>query len=146
MFDIKITPASVRDDLVADCEDAAEWRLHRAAEGSENGRNLLAVGALEAAADRIAGLPGEDPRLRRLARAWKCLGGDEQLLVFTETRRVIKRHGYDGDGTVGGLLAELIQVAEVILFDQRQSARTAGSMQRRLSDLTRGAAAASTAS
>ena len=64
MFDVVITPAGVRDDLVACCEDAAEWRLSRAAEFGQSKRDLAAADALEAAAESIGELPDDDPSSR----------------------------------------------------------------------------------
>ncbi len=115
MFGVALTPAGVRDDLVAYCEDAAEWRLHRAAECSSNGRNLAAVDALEAAAESIAELPDDDPALTRLASVYDQLGDDQRALAFTEQRRVVKRHGWDGPATPGALLARVTRHAEAIL-------------------------------
>jgi hypothetical protein len=54
MFDGAITPTGVRDDLVACCENAADWWRHRAAEFSQGGRNLAAAQALEVAAERLS--------------------------------------------------------------------------------------------
>jgi hypothetical protein len=81
MFDVVITPAGVRDDLVACCEDAAEWRLHRAAELWQNRRDLAAVDALEAAAESIAELPDDDPQLGRPAWVHERLSDDQRVLA-----------------------------------------------------------------
>ena len=121
MFDVVITPAGVRDDLVACCEDAAEWRLYRAAEGWQNRRDLAAVDALEAAAESIAELPDDDPQLGRLAWVYERLSDDQRVLAFTEQRRGVKRHGYDGPVTPGALLAQVTRGAEAILGGQSQS-------------------------
>ena len=122
LFGVAITPAGVRDDLVACCEDAAEWRLQRAAEFSRNGRNLAAVDALETAAGSIAELPDDDPGLNRLAWVYDRLDDDQRVLAFTEQRRVVKRHGYDGAAAPGALLARLTQHAEAILDARLESA------------------------
>ena len=62
------TTAVIKTALVACCEDAAEWRLHRAAEFHPDAHKLAAVDALVSAAEDIARLPDNDPRLWRLAR------------------------------------------------------------------------------
>lgn len=119
--------ASVRDDLVAWCEDAAEWRLYKAAELVGDGRNLASVDALEAAAEGIAELPDRDPRLARLERAWSRLGDEERVLAVAEQRGVVKRHGYDGAVTVDELLDQLIRVCESIRgTDARKRGRARG--------------------
>lgn len=121
MFDVMVTPAGVRDDLVACCEDAAEWRLRRAAEFGRNRRDLAAVDALEAAAETIAELPDDDPQLGRLARVYERLSDDQRVLAFTEQRRGVKRHGYDGAVAPSALLAQITRGAEAILGGQSQS-------------------------
>jgi hypothetical protein len=118
VFGVAITPAGVRDDLVACCEGAAEWRLQKAAEFSGNGRNLAAVDALEAAAESIAALPDDDPGLTRLAWVYDRLGDDQRVLAFTEQRQVVKRHGYDGAAAPSELIAQVTQHAEAILDDR----------------------------
>ena len=123
MFDVVITPAGVREDLVACCEDAAEWRLHRASELWQNRRDLAAVDALEAAAESIAELPDDDPQLVRLAEVCERLSDDERVLAFTEQRRVVRSHGYDGAVAPSALLAQVTRGAEVILGDQSRSGR-----------------------
>lgn len=115
MFSVATTPAGVRDDLVACCEDAAEWRLQKAAECSSNRRNLAAVDALDAAAESIAALPDDDPALTRLAWVHDRLRDDRRVLAFTEQRRVVKRHGYDDPGAPSALLARVTLHAEAIL-------------------------------
>lgn len=124
MFDVVITPAGVREDLVACCEDAAEWRLHRASELWQNRRDLAAVDALEAAAESIAELPDDDPQLVRLAEVCERLSDDERVLAFTEQRRVVRSHGYDGAVAPSALLAQVTRGAEVILGDQSRSGRS----------------------
>jgi hypothetical protein len=121
MFDVVITPAGVRDDLVACCEDAAEWRLYRAAELWQNRRDLAAVDALEAAAESIAELPDDDPQLGRLAWVYERLTDDQRVLAFTEQRRVVRSHGYDGAVAPSALLAQVTRGAEAILGDQSRS-------------------------
>jgi hypothetical protein len=113
MFDVVITAAGVKDDLVACCEDAADWRLSKAAEFAR-ARNLAAVDALEAAAEAIAALPDDDPRLEHLASLWHRLGDDERLLAFTEQRRAIATHGYDAPTTPDALLARVTEIAEAV--------------------------------
>jgi hypothetical protein len=114
MLDRMITPASVRDDLVAWCEDAADWRLYKAAELAGDGRNLASVDALEAAAEVIAELADGDPRLARLARVCSRLGDEERGVAVAQQRGVVRRHGYDGLVTVDELLDQLIRVCEAI--------------------------------
>ena len=114
MFDRTIMTASVRDDLVAWCEDAADWRLYKAAELAGDGRNLASVDALEAAAEVIAELPDGDPRLARLARVCRRLGDEERGVAVAQQRGVVRRHGYDGLVTVDELLDQLIRVCEAI--------------------------------
>ena len=113
MFDVVITAVGVKDDLVACCEDAAEWRLSKAAEFARS-RNLAAVDALEAAAEAIAALADDDPRLEHLAAVWHRMGDDERLLAFTEQRRAIANHGYDGPTTPDALLARVTEIAEAV--------------------------------
>ena len=122
MFDVAITPAGVRDDLVTCCEDAAGWRLHKAAEFSSNGRNLAAVDALDAAAESIAALPDDDPALTRLAWVYHRLGDDQRVLAFTEQRQVVRRHGYDGPAAPRALLARITRHAEAILDNRLEPA------------------------
>ena len=121
MFDVVITPAGVRDDLVACCEDAAEWRLSRAAEFGQNKRDLAAADALEAAAESIAELPDDDPQLARLARICERLSDEQRVLAFTEQRRCVRRHGYDCPVAPGALLAQVTRGAQAILAGQPQS-------------------------
>jgi hypothetical protein len=120
MADVGITPAGVRNDLVACCRAAAEWRLHRAAAFPRNGRDLVAADVLEATADSLAGLPVDDPRLRRLASAWTRLGEDGRQLAYTAKRRLVGQHGYDGEERSGALLAELIRVMEAAITEERR--------------------------
>jgi len=127
VLDRTITIASLRDDLVAWCEDAAEWRLYKAAELAGDGRNLASVDALEAAAEGIAELPDGDPRLARLERAWSRLGNEERVVAVAEQRGVVKRHGYDGAVTLEELLDQLIRVCESIrTTDTRKHGRARG--------------------
>lgn len=121
MFDVVITPAGVRDDLVACCEDAAEWRLHRAAELWQNRRDLAAVDALEAAAESIAELPDDDPQLGRLAWVYERITDDQRVLAFTEQRRLVRQHGHDGAVAPSALLVQVTRGAEAILGDQSRS-------------------------
>jgi hypothetical protein len=121
MFDVVITPAGVRDDLAACCEDAAEWRLHRAAGLWQNRRDLAAVDALEAAAETIAELPDDHPQLGRLAWVYERLTDDQRVLAFTEQRRAVRSHGYDGAVAPSALLAQVTRRAEAILGDQSRA-------------------------
>lgn len=120
MFDVVTTPAGVRDDLVACCEDAAEWRLRRAAELGGSRRELAAVDALEAAAESIAELPDSDPQLARLAAVCAYLSDEQRVLAFSEQRRTVRRHGYDGIASPGALLAQVTRGVEAILGGQPQ--------------------------
>ncbi len=121
MFDVVITPAGVRSHLVACCEDAAEWQLHRAAELWQNRRHMAAVDALEAAAESIAELPDDDPQLGRLAWVYERLSDDQRVLAFTEQRRAVRSHGYDGAVAPSALLVQVTRGAEAILGAQSRS-------------------------
>ena len=118
MFDVVTTPAGVRDDLVACCEDAAEWRLRRAAELGGSRRDLAAVDALEVAAETIAELPDDDPQLQRLAAVCAHLSDEQRVLAFSAQRRGVRQHGYDGIASPGALLANLTRGVEAILGGQ----------------------------
>jgi hypothetical protein len=131
MFDVVITPAGVREDLVACCEDAAEWRLHRAAELWQNRRHMAAVDALEAAAESIAELPDDDPQLGRLAWVYERLSDDQRVLAFSEQRRAVRSHGYDGAVAPSALLVQVTRGAEAILEGQSQSGGGSRAVSRR---------------
>jgi hypothetical protein len=118
VFDVATTPAGVRDDLVACCEDAAEWRLEQAAWSMQTECNPAGVRALETAAQSFAALPDDDLRLERLAWVWDRLGDDQRVVAFTEERRVIREHGVRGTATADELLGRLAKVAEAVLRAQ----------------------------
>jgi hypothetical protein len=54
---------------------------------------LAAVDALASAAEDLERLRDDDPRLRRLARAWNRLDHQQRMLASTEQRRAIRQAG-----------------------------------------------------
>jgi hypothetical protein len=110
------TPAAeVRERLVACCEDAADWRLHRAAEFSHSFGALAAVDALESAAETIGRLRDDDPQLTRLTRVWNRLDPQKRMLALTEQRRAVRQARYERIATPTLLLSQAILIAEAIL-------------------------------
>lgn len=131
MFEVPTTPAGVREEVAAWCEDAAEWRLHKAAEFPGRGGSLAAFYALEAAADELVRLPGNDPGLRRLAAAWSTVGPDIRALAISEQRRALRNFGGGGDASAASLLAMLADVVGALL-DVRGALAPAGDAVSRL--------------
>jgi len=115
MYRAAITPAGVRDELVAWCADAADRHLHKAAEFRGRERNLAAFHALEAVADELARLPGHDPGLRRLAAARQAVGADARPLAISEQRRALWEFDCEGAATAAALLSMLTAVVDAIL-------------------------------
>ncbi len=109
------TTAALKTELVACCEDAADWRLQRVAEFPRNAPMLAAVDALASAAEDLERLCDDDPRLCRLARAWNRLDHQQRMLASTEQRRAIRQAGYDHVATTTALLVLVTLVAEAIL-------------------------------
>jgi hypothetical protein len=103
MSALETTTAALRTELVACCEDAADWRLQRAAEFRHNTRKLAAVEALASAAEDIARLRDDDPRLRRLAWVRNRLDPPQRMLALTEQRRAVRQAGYDRIATTTAL-------------------------------------------
>jgi hypothetical protein len=112
---LETTTADLKTELVACCEEAADWRLQRAAEFRHNASKLAAVEALASAAEDIARLGDDDPRLRRLAWVWNRFDPEQRMLAFTERRRAVRQAGYDRVASTTALLALVTLVDEVIL-------------------------------
>lgn len=114
MSKVAITPAGVREELVAWCEVAADRHLHKAAEFRGRDRNLAAFHALEEAADELVRLPDHDPGLQRLATARAAVGDDDRAFAISEQRRALWEFGCDGDATAAELLSVLADVVAAV--------------------------------
>jgi hypothetical protein len=102
-----------REWLVQSLYGWLEWRGANAADDPGDGRNLQSAKALYAAIRSVEALPGDDPRLVRLARVSAT---DEQAVqeFLEEECLVIARHGFGAAGTqtTDELLSALVAAAD----------------------------------
>jgi hypothetical protein len=110
-------PRKLRDQLAVNFGDSANWRGQKAAEYPDDTRNAASEVALEVAAQEVAKLPADDPRLRLLASFWETWGSADLTAYLdsyaAEEQGIISRHGF-GPGatqTTGELLAALVNAA-----------------------------------
>jgi hypothetical protein len=114
VIDAVPTPTGVKEALIASCEEAASWRLHKAAE-FRNERNLAAAYELADTADALASLPDDAPQLRRLAAMWQALPAPARPLAYCHQRSLVYNHGYGGPAALDTLLADLAHTLETLL-------------------------------
>jgi hypothetical protein len=112
-------PRNLREHLVAEFQDSAEWRGRKAETYPNDHRNETSRVAPEAAAREVAHLPHDDPRLVYLADWWGLVarevkqGNDEFGGAWKEeVSRVIGRHcfGRSATRTTDELLAALVDI------------------------------------
>jgi hypothetical protein len=101
----------VREQLKESLENSAFWRGTKAKEYPEDGRNAQSAAALAVAAQEVAVLPDDDPRLLRLA---SIFAASDDLVPYVEQESfLIGRHGFDSpDETTSDLLDGLVKAAE----------------------------------
>ncbi len=101
-----------REDLIRDLEVRARWRTQRAAHDPDE-RDTRSAEALARAARDVAAVPGDDPRLARLAGFYAAAPDDAIAAYLNAQNRIMSRHGYDtADATTDGLLAALVDAAD----------------------------------
>jgi hypothetical protein len=81
-----------REQLGHSLEDSAEWSAGKAEELPNDERTGRSAAALGVAARDVAGLPHNDPRLRRLVRLYEA--GDDAGGDFLEGDSIIARHRF----------------------------------------------------
>jgi hypothetical protein len=105
-----------REDLIRDLEVRAQWRTRRAEQHPGDDRDVRSAKALAEAARDVATMPGDDPRLVRLADFYAAAGDDAVATYLEAQNGIMSHHGYDSaDATTDGLLAALCYAADEAL-------------------------------
>jgi hypothetical protein len=101
----------VREQLTSSLESSAAWRAAKANEFPDDERNAESAAALTVAAQEVAALPDDDPRLLRLASIYAA--HHDLVICVEEESCVIGRHGFDSpEATTDELLNALVKAAE----------------------------------
>jgi hypothetical protein len=109
-----LDPNKTKQDLIRDLTSCAEWRDRKAEEADDDGRNGRAAAALRQAAQDMAAVPGDDPRLLTLAMFFVTQDDEEDVnLYLAEESLMIGRYGFDDpECSADELLNSLVDLSE----------------------------------
>ena len=109
---------AAREWLQSTLEGSAEWRARKAEEYPDDQRNASSAAALAQAAQDVAAMADDDPRLSSLGRLYEISDDEAMSDYATEENLHISRHGFDNPAaTTDELLGALGQAADRATID-----------------------------
>ena len=101
---------TTRQAIASYLRQVADWRRRKADEFDRDARNLRTAAALEEYADYVLGLPGDDERLRALARV--AMEGEVFAPGQMASYEIGRFRFFSDEPTLDAFLTNLVRLAE----------------------------------